>query len=101
MANVGGAIPKDSALFMGRCATAVGRKAIGQRCVEQGETLLPDAHHHHTLPTDREDHRVASHSSSREEEEARAVASSSRKVALPTSTRKEAPLPRRHTCPNW
>ena len=101
VANVGGAIPKDSALFTDRCATAVGGKAIGHRCVGPGGALLPDVHHHHTLPTDREDHRAASHSSSREEEEARAVTSSSRKVALPTSTRKEVPLPRRHTRSSW
>ena len=74
--------------------TAVGGKAIGHRCVGPGGALLPDVHHHHTLPTDREDHRVASHSSSRAEEEARPVASSSRK-ALPTNTREQAPLPRR------
>ena len=95
MANVGGAIHKDSALLMGRRATAVGGKAIGQRCVGPGRALLLDAHHHHANPTDREDHRAASHSSSRVEEEARAVASSSRKVALPTSTRKEAPPPKK------
>ena len=99
MANVGRAIHKDSALLTVRHATAVGGKAIGHRCVGPGGALLPDVHHHHT-PTDREDHQVASHSSSRAEEEARAVASSSRK-ALPTNTRKEAPLPRRHTRSNW
>ena len=81
----------------GKCATAVGGRTIGQRCVEQGETPQLAIHHHHTdHKTDREDHRVASHSSSRVEEEGKAVASSSRK-ALPTSTREEAPLPRRHT----
>ena len=101
VANVGGTISKDSALLMGRRATAVGGKAIGQRCVKQGETLQPDAHHHHTLPTDREDYQAANHSSSRAEEEGGVVPSSSRKVALPTSTRKEAPLPRRHTRSSW
>ena len=100
MANVGGAIHKDSAQLTVRCAIAVGRKAIGHRCVEQGGAHLLDVHHHHTLPTDREDHRAASHSSSRAEEEARA-ASSSRKVAPPAKARKEAPLPRRLTLSNW
>ena len=101
VANVGGAIHKDSALLTDRCATAVGGKAIGHRCVGPGGALLLDTHHHHILPTDREDHWAASHSSNREEEEARAVASSSRKEACLTSTRKEAPLPRRHTRSNW
>ena len=77
VANVGGAIHKDSALLTVRHATAVGRKVTGHRCVGPGGVLL-DVHHHHTLPTDREGHQAASHSSSKEEEEARAVASSSR-----------------------
>ena len=81
MANVGGAIHKDSALLTVRHATAVGRKVIGHRCVGPGGAYPPDVHHHHTLPTDREDHPAASHSSSRAEEEARAVASSSRREA--------------------
>ena len=58
MVNAGGAIHKDSALLMDRRATAVGGKAIGHRCVGPGRAPLPDIHHHHTLPTDREDHRA-------------------------------------------
>ena len=96
VANVAAFTPKGSVLLTGRCATAVGGRTIGQRCVEQEETPQLGIHHHHTdHKTDREGHRAASHSSSRAEEEGKAVASSSRK-ALPTSTRKEAPLPRRH-----
>ena len=101
MANVGGTIHRDSALLTDRRATAVGRRVTGHRCVGPGGAHPLDVHHHHTLPTDREDHPAASHSSRRAEEEARAVASSSRKVALPTNTREEASLPRRHTRSNW
>ena len=44
---------------MGRCATAVGGRTIGHRCVEQEETPQLDVHHHHTdHKTDREDHQV-------------------------------------------
>ena len=50
MANVGGAIHKDSALLTDRHATAMGGKAIGHRCVGPGGALLPDVHHHHTPP---------------------------------------------------
>ena len=91
MADVGGVTLKDSVLPMGRCATTVRGRTIGQRCVTQEETPQQDAHHHHTdHRTDREGHRAASRSTSSREEEGRVVASSSRK-ALPTSTRKEAP----------
>ena len=37
-------IPRTVSLLMGRHATAVGGRGIGQRCVEQGETLQPDAY---------------------------------------------------------
>ena len=94
---MGGAIHKDSAQLTVRHATAVGEKAIGHRCVEQGGAHLLDVHHLHTLPTDREDHRVASHSSSRAEEEARAVASSSRKEALPSKGKKGGNNPPKKT----
>ena len=88
----------ETALPLGRSATAVGGRTIGLRCVEQGEVPHPGIHPHHTdHKTDREDHRAASHTSSSEEEEGKAVASSSRE-ALPIR-RKEVPLlPRRHTC---
>ena len=100
VANVGGAIHRDSALLTVRRAPAVGRKVTGHRCVGPGGTHPLDVHHHHTLPTDREDHPAASHSSSRAEEEARAVASSSRREAHLAKPRK-ATLPRRLTRSNW
>ena len=101
MANVGGAIHRDSAPLTDRRATAVGRKVTGHRCVGPGGAHPPDVHHHHTLPTDREDHPAASHSSIRAEEEAtRAVASSSRREAHLAKPRK-ATLPRRLTRSNW
>ena len=97
MANVVAFTPKGNILLTGRCVTVAGGRAIGQRCVEQEETPQLGVHHHHTdHKTDREGHQAASHSSSRAEEEGKVVASSSRK-ALPTSTRKEVSLPRRHT----